>query len=222
MPVVEAVPATATRRPRIVVLTGGVGSGKSSVAEVWAALGVPIIDTDALAHSLTGAGGAAIGALREVLGDEYIDPRGALDRAKVRALVFSDAEARKRLEQVLHPLIRAEALRTIEALAPETPYAVLVIPLFFEGSAFREIAWRVAVVDCPVDVQIERVARRPGVTRETATAIVDAQVSREVRLRGADYILSNSGDLTALASQATALHDRLLRATSADSEATWR
>ncbi len=197
-------------RPRVVVLTGGVGSGKSSVAQVWEALGVPIIDTDAIAHRLTGPGGEAIAPIKQALGDEYIDSRGALDRAKVRGLVFADPTARRRLEAALHPLIRQEALRALDALPPATPYAVFVIPLFFEGSAFRELAWRVVVVDCPVEVQIERVSRRPGLDRAGAEAIVAAQVPRETRLSGADYVIRNTGSLTELQAEASALHQRLL------------
>jgi dephospho-CoA kinase len=201
--------------PRVVVLTGGVGSGKSSVAEVLASLGVPIIDTDAIAHQLTGPGGTAIGPLRDALGADYIDARGALDRAKVRALVFADADARRRLEAALHPLIRRDALQALDTLPVGTPYAVLVIPLYFEGSSFQQLAWRVVVVDCPVELQIERVSRRPGLDRASAAAIVAAQVPRETRLLGADFVISNTGDLAALETQAIALHRKLLAAGSA-------
>jgi dephospho-CoA kinase len=205
-------------RPRVVVLTGGVGSGKSSVAELLARLGVPIVDTDAIAHRLTGPGGAAIAPLCEALGEGYIDASGALDRAKVRALVFADRDrdARQRLEGVLHPLIRRDALKALDELPVGRPYAVMVIPLYFEGSSFQQLAWRVVVVDCPVELQIERVSRRPGLDRSMAAAIVGAQVPRETRLRGADYVINNTGDLAALEVEANALHQALLKAGEVD------
>lgn len=192
----------------VVGLTGGIGSGKSAAAEEFQRLGAAVVDTDAIAHELTRAGGAAIADLRRALGDGFVDAAGALDRAKVRALVFSDAAAKARLEAVLHPLIRAESERRIAAA--QAPYVVHVVPLLLESPDYRRRVARVLVIDCPPRLQLERVRQRSGLADDEIQRIIDAQLPRAVRLAAADDVIENSGTLAALHQQVQALHQRYL------------
>ncbi len=192
----------------VVGLTGGIGSGKSAAAEEFARLGAAVVDTDAIAHELTRAGGAAIAGLRRALGEEYVDAAGAMDRAKVRALVFADAAAKARLEALLHPMIRAESERRIAASA--APYVVHVVPLLVESPDYRKRVQRVLVVDCPPRLQQERVRRRSGLADDEIERIIGAQTSRPARLAAADDVIDNSGTLDALHKQVRALHQRYL------------
>ncbi len=199
--------------PFIVGLTGGIGSGKSAVADRFARLGVAIVDTDQIAHELTAPGGAAIASIRAVFGDAVIDLSGALDRKAMRDLVFADADARRRLEAILHPLIGDESDRLC-AIA-SSPYVVLAVPLLIESGTYRERCHRICVVDCPVEMQIERVRARNNLDETQIRAIVAAQTSREDRLAAADDVIDNSGDLEALDRQVEALHAFYLGAASA-------
>jgi dephospho-CoA kinase len=192
----------------VVGLTGGIGSGKSAAAEQFARLGAAVVDTDAIAHELTAAGGAAIEEVRRALGDEYIDHTGAMDRAKVRVRVFSDPAARARLEAVLHPRIRAESERRIAAAT--APYVVHVVPLLLESGDYRRRVARVLVVDCAPDLQAARVRRRSGLADEEIRRIVAAQMPRAARLSAADDVIDNSGSIDALHKQVAALHARYL------------
>jgi len=192
----------------IVGLTGGIGSGKSSVGRRLEARGIAVFDTDIVARALTAPGGAAIPAIRAEFGDEHIDASGALDRAKMRALVFRDPSARRRLEAILHPRIRAETDRLVAGAT--SPYVVLMIPLLFESGRPRERCAHIVVVDCPEDVQVERVMKRDGLSREQVEAIMRAQVSRGERLAGADDVVDNGGDEAAVEPQVERLHRRLL------------
>jgi dephospho-CoA kinase len=192
----------------VVGLTGGIGSGKSAAAEEFARLGAAVVDTDAIAHELTRAGGAAIAGVRRVLGDEFVDATGAMDRAKVRARVFSDPDAKARLEGLLHPLIRAESARRIAAA--DAPYVIHVVPLLVESPDYRARVQRVLAVDCPPRVQKERVRRRSGLDEEEILRIIGAQMPREARLAAADDVIDNSGSLDALHKQVRALHARYL------------
>lgn len=200
-------------RPFIVGLTGSIGSGKSAAAERFAALGAAVVDTDAIAHELTGSGGDAIAGIREQFGDTLIDRTGALDRAAMRALVFADPVARKRLEAILHPLIRAESARRCRAAA--TPYVVLAVPLLIESGHWQQRCDRICVIDCPEDEQVRRVIARSGLSAEQVRAIMVTQATRKTRLAAADDIVDNSGDLAALHRQIDALHDRYLAASNA-------
>lgn len=192
----------------VVGLTGGIGSGKSAAAEHFARLGAAVVDTDAIAHELTRAGGAAIPAIRAQFGDAMIAPGGAMDRAKMRALVFADPQAKQRLEALLHPMIRAEAERRIAAA--HAPYVVLVVPLLVESGNYRERVSRVLVVDCPEALRIARVVARSGLAPSEVEAIIRSQASRETRLAAADDVIDNSGDLAALHKQVEKLHERYL------------
>lgn len=192
----------------VVGLTGGIGSGKSAAAEEFGRLGATVVDTDAIAHELTQAGGAAMPQVRALFGDSYIDARGAMDRAKMRALAFQDPAARKRLEQLLHPMIRVESERRIAAATGS--YVILVVPLLVESGNYRQRAARVVVVDCPEDVQIERVRQRSRLTDEEIRSIIRSQASREDRLAAADDVIDNSASLDALHKQVRELHARYL------------
>jgi dephospho-CoA kinase len=194
----------------VVGLTGGIGSGKSTVSGLFAEQGAAIIDTDGIAHRLTRSGGTAIPALRAEFGERYIDNDGALDRAQMRALVFADASARHRLERLLHPLILAQAEAEL-AQAGTAPYTILVVPLLPQAPAFRRLVQRVLVVDCDEATQLARVVRRSRLSEEEARAIIASQTPRAERLKLADDVISNDGDLDALSDQVDALHRRYLQ-----------
>jgi len=191
-------------------LTGGIGSGKSTVAALFAQHGVTVIDADQLSHELTASGGGAIDAIRHAFGDEFIDARGALDRARMRTKVFSDAAAKTRLESILHPMIRDETERRLAQAA--SAYVILMIPLLVETGDPHARCDRVLVVDCPEATQIERVMARSGLSRGEAEAIVAAQVPRSERLRIADDVLDNSGPPESLPPQVAKLHARYVAA----------
>jgi dephospho-CoA kinase len=192
----------------VVGLTGGIGSGKSAAADEFARLGATVVDTDAIAHELTRAGGAAIPAVRREFGDDAIGADGAMDRAKVRARVFADPAAKKRLEAILHPMIRAESERRIGAATG--PYVVHVVPLLVESRDYRERVQRVLVVDCQEDIQIARVQARSKLAADEVRAIIASQVPRAARLAAADDVIDNSGTIAALRKQVAALHERYL------------
>jgi dephospho-CoA kinase len=197
-------------RPALLVgLTGGIGSGKTTVANQFGALGVPLIDADEIAHQLTGPHGAAMRAIRQAFGDAVLAADGSLDRAAMRKLAFDDPQARKRLEAILHPMIREETERQIAAAAA-APYAIVVIPLLVEGGNARERFNRILVIDCPVEVQIERVIQRSKLGRDQVLAIIAAQATREQRLAQADDVLDNGGDPALLPAQVERLHQRFL------------
>ncbi|SAL63551.1 dephospho-CoA kinase [Caballeronia cordobensis] len=191
-------------------LTGGIGSGKSTVADLFATRGVTLVDTDLIAHRITATGGVAMPLIASEFGDDFIAADGSLDRAKMRALVFADDTAKARLEAIVHPLIRAETERQRNA-APG-PYHIVVVPLLVESGEWAARVSRVLVVDCPVETQITRVMRRNAFTREQVLAIVAKQATREARLAAADDIVVNdeSATLDALAQQVDTLHARYL------------
>ncbi len=192
----------------IVGLTGGIGSGKSAAATLFEEFGAAVVDTDAIAHELTAPGGTAIAPIRAAFGDEAVAPNGALDRAAMRRKVFTDAQAKGRLEAILHPMIRAEADR--RSAAARAPYVVLVVPLLVESGGYRSRVQRIAVVDCPEAVQVARVMSRSGLSAGEARAIMAVQVDRQARLAVADDVIDNGGELAALRPQIEALHRRYL------------
>jgi dephospho-CoA kinase len=195
--------------PWVVGLTGGIGSGKSAAAEAFAARGATVVDTDSIAHALTRPCGAAIPLIREAFGDEAIGADGAMDRRRVRELVFQDAAAKARLESILHPMIRAESERQVRA-APG-PYAMLVVPLLVESGTYRERVDRVLVVDCSEEAQVARVGQRSGLAPDEVRRIIAAQVPRAERLAAADDVIDNSGSLDALQQAVSRLHEQYLR-----------
>jgi len=185
-------------------LTGGIGSGKSTVASQLVRRGAGLVDTDAIARRLTGPAGAAMQALIEAFGPAIAQPDGALDRDAMRRIAFGDARARERLEGVLHPMIGVEALS--EASASRASVIVFDVPLLAESSAWRSRVNRVLVIDCSEDTQIERVAKRAGWTREAAARAIAAQSSRAARRAIADAVIVNDGlGLEALATEVEAL-----------------
>ncbi len=187
----------------VVALTGGVGSGKSSVAHLFAGLGVPVIDADAISRALTAAGSPVLDLIAEAFGSRYIDASGNMDRAAMRVLIFSDPSARRRLEALLHPRIGAEIERRLASLS--APYAVVEIPLLFETGQ-THLGDRILVVDLPETDQIERVQRRSGLTASEVQRIIDSQAPRSQRLQGAHDIIDNRGTLEALEDQVRRLH----------------
>jgi dephospho-CoA kinase len=188
----------------LIGLTGGIGSGKTTVANLFAARGVALVDTDLIAHALTGPAGAAMPAIAKAFGESVLAPDGRLDRAAMRALVFSDPDARARLEAILHPMIRAQAASELEQA--RGLYAMLVVPLMVESGAWLDRLDRLLVVDCPTEVQIDRVMKRSALSREQVLAIMAAQASREARLQAADDIVDNRDTPDALPDQVDALH----------------
>jgi dephospho-CoA kinase len=190
-------------------LTGGIGSGKSTVAALFGESGAAIADSDAISHRLTGAGGAAIPALREEFGEGCIAPDGALDRAQMRRLVFADPAAKKRLEAILHPMIRAQMLAQADNVG-QAPYMLLVVPLLFETQGYRNIVKRALVVDCAPEDQVARTMRRSGLSEGEVRAIMAQQLGREERLKLADDIIRNDADMASLRQQVERLHQRYL------------
>lgn len=190
----------------VVGLTGGIGSGKSAAAECFAALGVPVVDTDAIAHVLTAPGGAAIGPIREAFGPEVLTLEGALDRAAMRRRVFVNPAERQRLEGILHPLILAESEARLRAAAV-ADYAILVVPLLAESKNYRARVDRVVVVDCPEEMQIARVVARNSLTRAEVQSIMAVQATRATRLAIADDVIANAGGLEELRARIAALHE---------------
>ena len=190
-------------------LTGGIGSGKSTVAALFAELGVPVIDTDTISHQLTQPAGAAIPSIRNVFGEEYIDATGALDRAKMRQHVFSDQTAKQKLENILHPLIFAQAKSQAES--GTAPYVLFVIPLLFETADFQKWLHRTVTVDCSEATQVARVASRIGMSERLVRAIMAQQLSRSQRLLLTDDIIKNEGDLAELRKQVSKLNQRYLK-----------
>ena len=197
--------------PLVIALTGGIGSGKSSVADILRELGAAVIDTDEIAHSLTAAGQPGARAIGEQFGAEYLAADGALDRKRMRELVFSDAPAKQKLEALLHPMIRAEVkAQTQAATGNSAPYLVIVVPLLIETGAYRDLARRILVVDCDEMEQIARVGRRSHLEPAAVKAIMANQVSRAERLRHADDIVRNDGDQPGLRAEVEALHRKYL------------
>jgi dephospho-CoA kinase len=185
-------------------LTGGIGSGKTTVADMFAARGAAVIDTDQIAHRLTAPGGAAIAEIRAQFGDAFLTDDGAMDRAKVREYVFAEPAAKTRLESILHPLIRIETERA--AAQAQGIYLIFVVPLLVESGSWKQRASRVLVVDCPEELQVKRVMNRSGLTESQVRAIMAAQVSRQARLAVADDIVTNDGNHVALELQVERLH----------------
>ena len=199
--------------PYCVGLTGGIGSGKSAAADMFAALGAQVVDTDAISHALTAPGGAAMEAIRREFGPDFVRDDGGLDRARMRGVVFTDAAAKRRLEAILHPLIRARVRAELEGSA--AAYVMLVVPLLLETGSYRDAIDRLLVVDCPETVQIERTMARSRLTEDEVRRIMAAQIARERRLLAADDVLANDADIETLRANVAALHRQYLAAAGA-------
>lgn len=200
------------KRSLVIGLTGGIGSGKSAAARMLAECGATIVDTDAIAHTLTGPHGAAMPVLTQAFGPDIQRADGGLDRAAMRQRVFSSATDKAKLESILHPLIRQESDRQVAAaIAAQPPYVVLVVPLLIESGTYRQRVDRIVVVDCPEALQIARVQARNGFTETEVRDILVTQASRAERLAAADHVIDNSGDLSQLQQQVRDLDAKLRR-----------
>lgn len=188
-------PVQTTALPRRIGLTGGIGSGKSTVGGFLAALGAALIDADQIARATTAAGGAAMPAIRAAFGDPFVDSNGALDRARMRAHAFTDPQARAQLEGIIHPLVTLHSAQAAQdAERAGAPLIVFDIPLLAESGRWARRLDAVLVVDCPEEVQIERVIRRNGLQREVVQGIIRSQATRTARLSVADAVLFNGAD----------------------------
>ena len=193
-------------------LTGGIGSGKTAVSDQLAKLGAGVIDTDLIAHQITASNGEAIPFIQKQFGAEFIDSSGALDRAKMRKLVFADPDARKALEAITHPLIRNETIRQAKQLIRDkVPYLVFVVPLLIESGNWLPLLDYLVVVDCPEEVQIERVMHRSNLPRNEVEKILKAQASRQERITHADIVIENQGSLDSLQAEVLKLHQKILQ-----------
>ena len=194
--------------PYCIGLTGGIGSGKSTAADMFKELGAAVVDTDAISRELTAAGGGAMPEIREQYGPEFIAPDGSLDRERIRRLVFGNAESRKKLEAILHPMIRAESRARVAAA--RAPYVILVVPLLFESDAYLDLLKRVLVVDCSEERQIERATRRSRISVDEVRAIMESQMPRAARRARADDVIDNDGGIKALRRQVGEIHSEYL------------
>ena len=193
----------------VVGLTGGIGSGKSAAADEFARLGATVVDTDAIARALTERGGAALPHIKSLFGEAFVTSGGAMDRDAMRSRVFSDPVAKQALEGLLHPMIRAEAER--RTAAAQGPYVVQVVPLLVESDDYRRRVARVLAVDCPEEVQLERVMARSGLSEDAVRSIMAHQVPRAARLAAAHDVIDNAGTLEQLRQQVAALHARYVK-----------
>jgi len=188
-------------------LTGGIASGKSTVARMFAELGVEVIDTDEIAHQLVAPGSPALAAVIEAFGRTILTEDGALDRPQMRRIVFADSDKRRRLETILHPLIRQAALA--KAAASDAVYVILVVPLLFE-TGFDQLVNRTLAIDCPEILQIERLVDRDNVSKEEAQAMIASQLNRQERRAAADDVIDSSGTLATIHSRVFELHEQYL------------
>jgi len=194
--------------PYCIGLTGGIGSGKSTAADIFKELGAAVVDTDEISRELTAAGGGAMPEIHKQYGPDFIAPDGSLDRERIRRLVFGNAEARKKLEAILHPMIRAES--RVRVAAARAPYVMLVVPLLFESDAYLDLLKRVLVVDCSEERQIERATRRSRISVDEVRAIMASQLSRATRRARADDVIDNDGGIEALRRQVGEIHSEYL------------
>ena len=199
-------------RAPLIGLTGGIGSGKTAVSDLLGKLGAGIVDTDVIAHQITAPKGIAIPAIEQQFGANYLDANGALDRDKMRALVFAKPEARKTLEAITHPLIRQETIKQAEVfIAKGVPYLVFVVPLLIESGSWQGLIDYLVVVDCPEEVQITRVMQRSNLPRPEVERILKAQTSRKDRLAHADIVIENQGSFEELDAEVNQLHQKILQ-----------
>lgn len=203
----QARPEQRTGRAKLVVgVTGGIGSGKSTVGRLFQERGADLVDTDDIAHELTGPKQPALQEIAARLGRACLAADGTLNRAEVRARVFADSAARRDLEAILHPMIRREVETRVRATPG--PYVLVLVPLLVETGSYHDLMDRVLVVDCDEQLQVQRAMQRSGLTQDQVRAVMQAQVSRAARLALADDVLNNDGSLAQLARQVETLDDR--------------
>ena len=188
-------------------LTGGIGSGKSSAAAMFARRGVPVIDADEIAKQLVAPGQPAYQRIIQRFGKEFVDANGFIDRGRLRRHVFGDPASRRELEAILHPRVRQQIQRQLRAL--RAPYCVIVIPLIFEANQ-QDLVDRILVIDAAEDTQVQRVAARSSLTEDEIRKIIAAQIGRNVRLRQAHDVITNEGELEQLEERVDAFHTRYL------------
>lgn len=197
----------------IIALTGGIGSGKSEAAKQFGLLGVPIVDTDIISHELTAVGQPVLAEISNIFGADFLMADGALNRAKLRAHIFENKEERLKLEAILHPAIRAQALKQLaeneSKLQPN--YQILVVPLLFENDRYASIAHKVLVIDCDESLQIKRAIARSQLSETQVKAIMDAQVSRATRLALADEVIENNGTLEELIEKVVNINKKFIK-----------
>jgi dephospho-CoA kinase len=196
----------------LIGLTGGIGSGKTAVSALLGGYGAGIIDADKISHRITAPGGEAIPRIIEAFGTDFIDPHGALNRPKMRTVVFEDPSARQALERITHPLIQEETVKQALELAKSgVPYLVFVVPLLIESGFWTKLIDYLVVVDCPEEIQIQRVMHRNNMTRSEVEKILNAQTSRNARLTPANAVIENQGSLDELKPAVLKLHQQLLK-----------
>jgi len=193
----------------LVGLTGGIGSGKSEAARIFAGLGVPVIDTDAIAHELTAPGQSLLQSIINLFGNEFLNPDGSLNRAALREKVFADENARRQLEAILHPAIYDQVLQRVSQ-HPQAPYQVIAIPLLFENDRYRNLVQRSLLIDCDETLQVSRTSARSGLSASAVEAIMRAQLSRAERIGKADDIITNNRGLPELKKEIEELHQKYL------------
>ncbi|HSR01791.1 MAG TPA: dephospho-CoA kinase [Methylophilaceae bacterium] len=193
-----------------IALTGGIGSGKSEATKIFSSLGVPIVDLDIISHGLTAEKQPLASQIAEVFGQEYISSSGALDRTKMRQLVFDNYQARKKLNKILHPAIYKEAIKQLQQYRNQ-PYVVLAIPLLEENSIYAASIDRVLVIDCDQQKQIERVKQRSNLTEPEIKQIIEAQMPRQSRINMADDLIENNGSVADLRRKIEKLHQKYIK-----------
>lgn len=194
----------------IIGLTGGIGSGKSEAARLFADLGVPVADTDAIAHALTATGQPALQEISKAFGDEVLQADGSLNRACLRQRIFSDPAARQTLESILHPKIRDEVASFLDCNA-SAPYRIVMVPLLFETGAYANLIDRSLLLDCDESLQIMRAMARSHLSEAEVRAIMAAQCSREQRLALTSDVILNNGTLADLKNQIREKHEKYIR-----------
>ncbi len=193
--------------PFVVGLTGGIGSGKSAATDIFASLGIDIVDADEVARDVVAVGSQGLLQIAEHFGEHILLEDGSLDRAALRERVFANPDEKTWLNRLLHPLIRSRMQQLI--MESTSPYCILSVPLLVENK-LTEMCNHVVVVDCPEVLQLERALKRDGSSEATIKSIMSSQASRKERLSAADHVLDNSTSLNALSSQVSALHEHLL------------
>lgn len=193
-----------------IALTGGIGSGKSEATKIFSSLGVPIVDLDIIAHQLTVEKQPLVNQIAEIFGQEYLSASGALDRTKMRQLVFANDHARKQLNEILHPAIYREAIKQLQKYSNQ-PYVVLAIPLLEEDSIYATSIDRILVIDCEPEKQIERVKQRSQLTEREIKQIIEAQMPRQTRIKMADDLIENNGSIADLRRKIENLHQKYIK-----------